>query len=146
MKRLFAIPLVAVIASCGGVAWDESWVDAQGNPVAEEVLTSYRGSAHCGWESSVFLSIGWPLGTPRMLAWRRRQYVRDPEGLFQERLLSTYDPDVTLPMAARATGYRTNDAKAALWISPTDVDRHIYVVRGETVERWPRTAEVIACA
>lgn len=124
--------------------WDGAWVDAQGRTAPENVIVSYRGPEHCDWQSAVFLSVGWPLGTARPTSTGTRLYVRDAEGLFPELLLSSFEDDAELPRAARFTGYRRHGAE--LWISSTDVDRRVYVVRGDDVESWPRAARVFACA
>jgi hypothetical protein len=133
------------LASCGDVDW-ETWTTSEGETVSQEVLVAYRGDEHCDWESAVFLEVGWPLGTRRENSAGKREYVRDPEGLFQRELLSTFDSSATLPADAEATGYHTNDGEAELWISPTQAGREVYVARGDSVERWPRAAKLILCA
>jgi hypothetical protein len=34
----------------------------------------------------------------------------------------------------------------ALWVSPSDADRHVYVQGPDGVERWPRPTDPIYCA
>ncbi|MGH3060436.1 MAG: hypothetical protein ACRDNA_03375 [Gaiellaceae bacterium] len=46
-------------------------------------------------------------------------------------------------MDARFSGYRNDEWE--LWISPSEVDRHVYLVHGSAVERWPRAWPWIAC-
>ena len=141
--RALALASVLVLAACGGSHWEETWKDGDGRKVSREVIVSYRGPEHCEWDSAVFLEIGWPLGTP-IRPERRRTYVRDPEGLFRRHLRSEFDPKTDLPRDAAATGYHTDDAE--LWVSPRDVDRAVYLVRGERVERWPLAKNDLACA
>jgi hypothetical protein len=53
--------------------------------------------------------------------------------------------DVPLPPDARATGY--HHGPYALWVSPSDADRHVYVQGPNGVERWARPAQRIGgCA
>jgi hypothetical protein len=144
--RFVAVAAVLVIAvvGCGGLDWDDAWVDAQGRRVSEDVIVSYRGAGHCDWESAVFLELAWPVGHPQPTFAGKRLYVRDADGRFADNLESTFEDDATLPAEARFSGYRRDDAE--LWISPSEAHTEVYIVRGERVERWPRAREVIACA
>ena len=67
--------------------------------------------------------------------------MRDPEGEFlaQDWLTEPYGSDVTLPPDATSMGWINGNIN--LWISPSQLDRAVYVVRGDDVERWPRAAE-----
>ncbi len=54
------------------------------------------------------------------------------------------DLDAKLPADATYSGYHQGESE--LWVSESDADEAVYVVRTNKVERWPRTTEVIACA
>ena len=150
MRRALAASLL-VVAAIAGAGCDElrndtfatHWRDASGQKADDEVRM-YRGPSHCDWEEAVFLDVGWPLGRslepPRGAG---RQYVRDPNGVLpRDVFLGELDLHARLPRHARDTGYRAGEL--ALWIGD-DAERYVYVVRGDEVERWPRT-ESFACA
>lgn len=54
------------------------WCDATGLEVSTDRLSLIRGASHCGWESVLFLTVGWPVGT-QIDRYQLHQYVRDPE-------------------------------------------------------------------
>lgn len=135
----------ALLGCGGGVDWEKQWLDSTGEAVPSELIVStHRISEHCLWGSAVFLRLGWPPGTaaeyPSSSA---RQYVRDPEGLFESEHLAPHALDVKLPPDARYTGYHLD--KIELWISRADANGAVYIVRPERVERWPRLARHIFC-
>ncbi|OQR63981.1 hypothetical protein B6E66_11185 [Streptomyces maremycinicus] len=112
----------------------EIWTDRHGERVATTTLSSYPGAEHCDWQTAHFL------GTGRGAEYR--QYVRDPEGVIDEDLLtSPYDGDVTLPADAHDTGYRHGDRR--LWL--TDDASTAYVRTSDGVEAWPLAKETVAC-
>jgi heat shock protein HslJ len=113
-------------------------------------VTAHVGARHCAWESVVFLSVAWPLGTTyhsgEELGRGMRQYIRDPEGVFSgvDWLPHSFDSDVELPDSAQNTGYHTDGAQ--LWFGPDDGDKYAYLETERGVERWPRAREVVGCA
>lgn len=146
LRTLLGLALLpGVVGACGGGNgdWEKAWNDARGEQVPEFVVSTYRGAEHCEWESAVFLQLGWPLGTAEKIG-PGRQYVRDPEGLFPENVIVPLDLDARLPPDARYTGYHRGEVK--LWVSDSEAADAVYLVRGEQVERWPRTTQTIACA
>ena len=137
---------VLAAAACGGADGDTfaaDWRNAAGDKVDDEVRM-HRGPSHCDWEDVVFLETAWPLG--RSLASPRgagRRYVRDASGILPRNVFrGELDLNARLPRHARDTGYRAGELE--LWIGD-DAERHLYVVRPDGVERWPRT-ESFACA
>lgn len=134
---------------------EEVWFDAQGEPLPDAsepdeglVLNVASGHEHCNTQSVTFMELAWPLGSVAQTPLREdqyRHYVRDPQGVLDPALLrGSFDSDVKLSTTARATGYHSDSA--ALWIDPTDVDRFVYLVRGNVAERWPRARRPIYCA
>jgi hypothetical protein len=115
-----------------------------GQPVSNEVIGLIAGPEHCGWERTLFLTVGWPLGRAAHTSDQARLYVRDPENVVRERLLGGFEPSTVLPSDAQFTGYRYGSDE--LWVSNGTVGEAIYLVRGGVVERWPRAAEILACA
>lgn len=110
-----------------------------------------RGPSHCGWQSVVFLAVAWPLGTSMETAEGddvadTRHYVRDAAGVLSDgRFAGTLDLDAQLPGGSTATGYEMPSAE--LWLGPDGGDTYAYLVRdNDTVERWPRDEEIIACS
>ena len=47
--------------------------------------------------------------------------------------------DTQLPKDAEDTGWTNGNVD--LWVSPSNLDRGIYLVRGDVVERWARTTD-----
>jgi hypothetical protein len=127
---------------------DRLWCDAdgRGRKITDDqlvLLTRYP----CEDGRAAILHIGRPLGAA-MDPLMRWEYVRDPldEFLAQRWLTGSYDGVSRLPKDAAYTGWTNGNIK--LWISPSELDQAIYVVRGYAVERWPRAAErwgVIDC-
>jgi hypothetical protein len=120
---------------------DRQWCDAdgRGRGIQEEqlvMLTRYP----CDRGQAAILHIGRPLGAPTdpLVRW---EYVRDPAGEFLALrwLTEPYAGDSTLPDDAAYTDWTNGNIE--LWISPSELDRAVYVVRGETIERWPRASE-----
>ena len=122
------------------------WYDPNGEDVSEgsNVINAITGPDHCNWESAVMMHVGWPLGHDASDISEARQYLRDPEGLFQNgMLMTTFEANVELPKGATYTGYQTEFMQ--LWLDSKD-HTAAYLVFDDHVERWPRAQEVIACA
>jgi hypothetical protein len=119
----------------------EPWFDG-GRQLPSSVIDAAAGPAQCGLQSVTFLTLGWPLGTHAQFSTEARQYVRDPRNVvgFRSRL----DVHSKLPPDARSTGFR--DGEAELYTAPSDVDRAVYIVVGNTVERWPRSDPMTVCS
>ena len=122
---------------------ERPWLDSGGDTVSEHVVSTYWGADHCGWQSALFLHLGWPLGTNEKIG-EGFQYVRDPKGLDGIESVAPLDLDATLPVDAMYSGYHQDGTQ--LWLSEREVEEAVYIVRGDKVERWPRTTEIIACA
>lgn len=104
------------------------WRDRTGQRVNTDVVTSYQGAEHCGWESVTFLQLG------------QTMYLRDPDGVFARGLVrTTYQDNSSLPGAAQDTGYHR--AGQRVWVA----DDSAYIVTDTTVERWPGTTRIIGC-
>lgn len=77
----------------------------------------------------------------------RQQFLRDPEDIFASEVVIAYDGDARLPVEAFDTGLRLEDRE--LWAEPADDPPGpdaVYVVEGDSIERWPRTQHDVACA
>jgi hypothetical protein len=112
----------------------EIWTDRQGQRLPTTTISSHAGPEHCDWQSAHFLYLG--------RGEDRRQYVRDPESVFEsDSLTAPYDGDVRLPDHARDTGYRLGDQE--LWLS--DARSVAYVRTPDGVEAWPMTKRMVGC-
>ncbi|MFE9443693.1 hypothetical protein ACFYO2_33020 [Streptomyces sp. NPDC006602] len=112
----------------------EIWTDRQGKRLPTTTIRSHAGPEHCDWQSAHFLSLG--------RGGDERQYVRDPESVFETDSLTTpYDGDVRMPEDARDTGYRLDERE--LWL--TDDRSTAYVRTPDGVEAWPMTKRPVAC-
>ena len=122
---------------------DRGWCDAagRGRVISRDrlvLLTRYP----CGRAKAAILHIGRPLGAT-LDPLDRWEYVRDPAGEFlaEQWVTAPYDGDATMPDDAANSGWTNGNID--LWISPSDLDRAVYMVRGDTVERWPRAADAM---
>ena len=116
-------------------AFTEVWYAPDGDPAEHGEgrdrtfeVTPRVGADHCDWQSVVFLSVAWPLGSTYEAgadAVPFRQYVRDREGRVSGPLMNDLDLDARLPDDAAATGYRTE--RVELWLGPDRGDRHVYM-------------------
>ena len=107
------------------------------DPTGVEIAVS-RGPSHCGWESTTWLSFGWPLGTRATDSRQARTYIRDPQGVISDELRAGFQRGPGFPADVRPTGYRTGYVE--LWLAPSDQDRYAYLVNAEDhsdAERWP---------
>jgi hypothetical protein len=57
---------------------------------------------------------------------------------------TTFDANATLPTNARDTGYHRNGWH--LWIVDSAINRAVWLVHEDTVERWPAANEIVGCA
>lgn len=120
------------------------WNGPAGDPAPSRVVNVIRGPDHCDWQSSIWLHLGWPVGTAAETAADIRQYVRDPRDVLPENVKkASLDMDAELPGAGDPTGYHVDSVE--LWLGDDGGDDAVYVVLEDHVERWPRTTEVIAC-
>ena len=109
------------------------WRDADENPVHSDIVVSLPGPGHCGWERTIFLSLG-PDHT---------QYFRDPNGDLADHTVLSFDPDVPLPEDAIDTGIHTDDWH--MFTIPSG--RAVFMRTADgTVERWPRARDEVGCA
>jgi hypothetical protein len=154
MINVVEIPVTLVPDTSSATEGPEgAWFDASGRPLPNgspddtgNVLNVYRGASHCQWETVTFMNIGWPVGTLSNAQGDWRQYVRDPNGLFDDGALHVgYLSDTSLPSDAEDTGYHRGPWH--LWVSPTQADDAVFVVNAETsaVERWGRATPPILC-
>lgn len=110
------------------------WLDADGDPVRTDVVTSYVGAGHCGWERTIWLSLFQPDYT---------QYFRDPRHELEEYSVVSFDPDVRLPKDATDTGLHTEEWH--LFTIPSGRAVFMRTPDGR-IELWPRAIEPIGCA
>jgi len=134
-----------------------TWFDEQGNPTYFKdergwhlELHVINGAEHCGWQSASFLTLAWPIGSDFQGGEdgedAARSYVRDPEGVLAGDF-GVPPPELaaSLPGGASYSGYHRGDWQ--LWVSPSDIDEAVYLVAANgSVERWPRSGQLIACA
>lgn len=129
------------------------WYDGNGMPLPNgspgsegTAIAVFRGSEHCQWETATFMHLGWPVGTNATSFDEERQYVRDPESLFDSGALHVgFLSDATLPPDAVDTGYRRGPWQ--LWVSPSQADDAVFVVNRDAgiAERWGRSSQPILC-
>jgi hypothetical protein len=119
-----------------------AWCDAGGRDVSKDYVSFIRGHDHCGWESVLFLTVGWPIGT-EIDRYQPHQYVRDPERVLRDWPVAPFDPNAQQPADAVSTGI--TNGRVTLWTSASEGADAIYVVGDSFVERWPRAEQVVAC-
>jgi hypothetical protein len=111
-------------------------------PVDTDVVRLIAGPAHCGYESTLMLTLGWPAGEI-ITDDNTRQYVRDPLHVLQKETLANYIPAMALPDGAYFSGFAYQGDE--LWVANETVGTQIYMVRDGTVEQWPRAQRPIGC-
>jgi hypothetical protein len=101
-------------------------------------VESFAGPEHCDWESVTFLLVDVDLNALGASA-NEQTFFRDPEGLLNDVAEAAYDGDAELPEDAVDSGLRLGARE--LWAEPADDPpgpEAVYVVEGDSVERWPR--------
>jgi hypothetical protein len=164
--RLLCAFAIALATSCEGTSDGPSpaplpgepqaavgtWNGPDGEPLPTGrpfVMDVSRGPTHCGWEDHLFLILSWPLGTlvrgPFMSSRHTHMFVRTSgaSSELDSSLATTFDPDAELPLAARDTGFTREGWH--LWVDDSRIDRAVWLVNGDTVERWPAATEMFAC-
>ena len=141
--------LAVLLAACGAAVQlspfpGDDWGGPDGSSVSADVVEAYSVAEECDAPGTAFLFVSWPLpGLETDERPERRQYVRDPSGVFAGAgLQAPYDGGATLPDGAGYTGFHSGDVQ--LWVGP-DADRYLYLVRGATVEAWSRVVPEVAC-
>ena len=93
----------------------DRWFDQAGCPVRTDVITTFAGPGHCGWEPIEFLAFAEPVGGSVDLA-SAKYFVRDVEDVLADydnvdrsRTIGLED----LPATAIDTGYRRDGS--AIW-------------------------------
>lgn len=126
------------------------WFDRAGSPVPgvwndsqATVISPHGYFGECPWEDALFLDVGWPLGTPSVSDGTTRTYVRDPDGVLEDRLATGYDADAVLPDDAIDTGYHRGDWH--LWTASSRDDEAIFLVNANIVEMWPLLTSAGEC-
>lgn len=116
----------------------DRWVDQAGCPVRTDVITTFAGPGHCGWEPLEFLAVAEPVEGSVDLA-SAKHFVRDVQDV-----LADYD-DVDrsrtiglkdLPASATDTGYRRDGS--AIWLAGDTAYRVSGAVAEEFVLDDPR--------
>jgi hypothetical protein len=163
-RRLILLGVVVALAGCGTATgqggspssttvaatfasppqWPGHAGKRDGHEVPASEIVAAAGPLHCGWQSATFLTVGWPLGTQVQTADHARQYIRDPNGVVGQTLHAHLGYHASLPADAKATGYWYGPVQ--LFVSPSDADRAVYLVAGQSAERWPRSDPMTACS
>ncbi len=117
--------------------------DTHGCPLRSDLALMYTEdpSHHC-WPDLETLIVGSPIGASTRHT-EARTYRRDPKGETSEGVPDPrLDLDAVLSPEAASTGY--NHEGRAIWIDEAD-DSLVYIVKGDTVEAWPRDRRDLAC-
>ena len=166
VRRLLCATAIVLAVSCDGTSDGPSpaplpgdlqaavgaWYGPDGEPLPTGqpfVMDLYRGPTHCDWDDHLFLILSWPLGTlvpgPFMSSRHTRMFVRTA-GTSTEldaSLATTFEPDAELPSAANDTGFTREGWH--LWVDDGRIDRAVWLVNGDIVERWPAATEMFGC-
>jgi hypothetical protein len=120
------------------------WRTKDGCRVRIDVMAERTGPDHCDFQLALVIITGTPFGARYTNAMNAREYVRDPENVFGDVITSmSFDPDADLPSDAVDTGLREGNRE--LWVVPGD-ESAVYLVLGDTTERWPLDPEPAGCA
>jgi len=125
-------------AGSGGRVWCDA--DGRGRTIRQPdqlvIFTRYP----CGDGHAAVLTVGRPLGMP-FDGLLRYEYVRDPAGEFNAQgwVTSLYMGDAPVPDDAAYTGWTNGNIE--IWINPSELEKAIFIKRGDTFERWPRAVK-----
>lgn len=120
------------------------WTTPDGCIVRSDVVLSFDGAAHCGWQSASFVVLGRPPGSVFADHTTAAWYVRDPNGVLSELTgIARFEASATLPSDARDTGLRRGETE--VWIEPGS-ESALFIRNGARVERWPRAKQSVLCA
>ncbi|MEO8246885.1 MAG: hypothetical protein ABI622_07150 [Chloroflexota bacterium] len=119
------------------------WTTPDGCLLRIDVIADRPGPSHCDMQAARVIITGRPVGAPYSTEADTAQYVRDPQDVFGDpQTAAAFEPDADLPPDAVDTGYR--QASSSLWVVRADPSS-IYVVDGDTTERWPLDPEPAGC-
>jgi len=119
-----------------------SWT-FNGATVDSRFINLIDAPEQCGLPKVQLLTVGEPFGQEMHTDQDSLQFVRDPDHLVQDKSLDTFSASTELPSDTHFTGLKYDDLE--VWAA-SDLPGALYIVRGDTVERWPRVTEFIACA
>lgn len=108
------------------------WQDAEGRAVPTTTIESWRGPAHCSWQSMTFLYLH---------ADGDRAFVRAPIDEVADYFDGPYVAHAKLPADAEDTGFSRNGKQ--LWVS--NDSQRAYVGTQDDVEVWPRDVRGLGC-
>lgn len=130
------------------------WTTADGAHSPDEIIQSFVGATHCGWENASFVVTGSPIGAVFDRGSDQNWYVKDPTGVFDNLRDSSngysyewfgeFEVDIELPDSAVFSGF--NRGVVELWLNETEQGTAAYIVEGTKVEHWPRVDPPIRCA
>jgi hypothetical protein len=128
------------------------WFDADGKQLPSYrpfVMIVVQGSEHCHWDDQLFLYMSLPLGkeirNPSFLKGNERVFVRlsSTENMLPSDFATAFDADAPLPASAYDTGYHRKGWH--LWVAEERMKRAVWLVHGDSVERWPAARTPIVC-
>ena len=109
--------------------------------VPPSTIRIYEGETHCDMDSALILEIDWPRAGGTENA--GHVFVRDPEGVFAQETVGSFDAKAELPDDAIPTGWQ-NSTGVELWLA--DDFSTAYAVDSDTVEAWPALPGGWICA
>jgi hypothetical protein len=113
------------------------WQQADGRQAPTDDVMTLKGAQRCNWQDVSFIEVNRSSARPG-------QYVHDPTGQLSGRLRTSYAARVTLPAAARDSGWRRGGY--ALWLQRRGDAAYLVNLADPTdVERWPRSRQYIRC-
>jgi hypothetical protein len=147
------LAILTVYQWWSGAGGPQTWRDGEGDALPDGrgasgdlSVSMVSGPEHCHWESVTFLSIAWPPGSVVSSKGEIRQFVHDPDGLFDglDAIHGSYQEGIEAPPDAVTTGIHTDDVE--VWISRSDPDA-VFLRHGDgNFDRWPRADPRILCA
>jgi hypothetical protein len=127
-----------------------TWYNADGYGMPDSrpfAMTILSGAQHCGWDGILFLETTWPLGeiVRRMSIGDTLTFGRIPGNpKVGIEFATSFQPDTELPPAAYDTGYHRD--RWHLWVVDDRIRQAVWMVHGDTVERWPAATNPVLCA
>jgi hypothetical protein len=105
------------------------WVDVNGDVAAD--VSAFAGSAHCGWQSTLWLR------------YNGRLYIRDPLAVLAGVTVAPFVRDAKAPPDLQPTGYRSPGREL---LASTSQQQFVWVRTSEGLERWSGVSVDPGCA
>jgi hypothetical protein len=146
---------LVILVAFGSVLWVRwtanpvgQWYDRAGNPVPERRFKVWAGDDYCGMGNTIFMALPRTFDPPLPAigeSTRLRHYVwqTGEDDYTSYGLVAT--PGLVTVMPSDATNTGLHRGRLELWVSPSTLKQEVFVVDGDTIQRWTLTYGSTGC-